>query len=655
MGSVLCFVWLWRTYQWPPDYRWGVGTFGALALFGLLVAVFSIKRICLGPDRFGAWAGFLLGMLPLIFWPWWVSDLYWKATTRQSLPRGWTVDPVAAVGATLADAEAHYRYPRRIAGRKVTMIDGGQPSNPNPLVDAMDSHIESMCDLLKTKLDRAVYWVRGPLLGSTGQSLAGWAICDDPGEPYLPLRPIDLHEVAHATLSLLCEPDSDPPTILTEGWAEFQSQDRVEMRRKLLRTWDSPGEMPAWNRWIKPEWYGKSDGLVYVVGGPLVEFLLEAHGPKKFLQLYIQSRRAHFETTFEQIYGFPWGDLESTFHQWLVAREPNWKSHVPNANPKRASPFEQVRAGPGIDPDRWSEIRDTLGSAVGAPGEATPEGAWMIQTVPGAGNDGESKSSRKMVRSSITKAIVQEKELWFSENEGDHANRVVVVVPEFAFEASRVDPLTPRRGCLVESPRKRRELRDRVLESLLHSLYLSNPSNVLRVSTSGPIDVVQMHEDSEGFDLVFQTQSQHGDPLRIRMKLSRDKGWNLEELEFFRRSVSDGLARSTEDSATSPSEPMSGWKAYRIERFRYEATDGGWKLVERVGSSPTGTTVETRSIASMDESQQRSFKDELRSIERAPCKDVPSMPNWLIAFRWGSLAWSLAAGTMGILFALFRF
>ena len=77
-------------------------------------------------------------------------------------------------------------------------------------------------------------------------------------------------------------PDVDPPTLLSEGWAEAVAHDGpaphpIALVRGPL---PPPGTMLA--TLMGPGHYHQDSGLVYPVGWALVQFLLDRYGHEKF-------------------------------------------------------------------------------------------------------------------------------------------------------------------------------------------------------------------------------------------------------------------------------------------------------------------------------------------------------------------------------------
>jgi hypothetical protein len=198
------------------------------------------------------------------------------------------------------------------------------------------------------------------VLGQEGLALSGLAL----GSSSSPADHRDRHELAHAILYQAEYPDTDPPTLLTEGWAESQSVASVTLAKSAARCrsyivdmgqrW---GELtrgpegakylaeffrtspdPAGNQRLyaqvrdegkigsyvheltNPFWYHHDAGTVYQIGGAFVDFLIRRHGPQRFVQLYFKVRPGTFAADCEAIYGISLDKLEEQFWEEVERR-----------------------------------------------------------------------------------------------------------------------------------------------------------------------------------------------------------------------------------------------------------------------------------------------------------------------------------------------
>ncbi len=95
---------------------------------------------------------------------------------------------------------------------------------------------------------------------------------------------------------------------------------------------------------------------------------------------------------------------------------------------------------------------------------------------------------------------------------------------------------------------------------------------------------------------------------------------------------------------------------YHEWSYRYEYSNALWAIEHWEENQVEGNamTVALGDVEPLKESQQRSFLDELRSIEVADANDTPDLPWWLWGWRAGMIAWSMMAVVCTFLYALFR-
>lgn len=644
LASIVFFAWLWRSYQWPPDYRWGLAIFGAMLFAGILVLLFSIKRIFFGPDRFSAMVGLVIGLLPLFLWPSLFADLFWRGTTRQNIYRGWHTDPAMFVISNIADAEAHYRYQRRTAGELVTLIDRGEPEDCSEVLKQMDEHVKSMTGLLEAKLDRAVYWVRGQILGQQGVSLAGWAVCGEPDKAN-ELSYIDNHEVAHAVIGLLCPVDSNPPTLIIEGWAEYHSRDRADKRLQLLQAYADSDATPTLEQMVDDTWYGRSYGPAYDIGGPLVEYLIETEGGPKFFRLYKESRRSNFSSVFKSIYGTDWASVEPNFRNWLHEKHPD-----ANITPRKLKPEEidtqkflaEITLSSKVNRSDWESLSSPLFSNFEKRFQQT-RGSIAIDTLiksqqteeQGAMNpEGKSTSSVQVNR----RVIVEEEEAWFADNTKTESF-AMVHTPRATFRATRPPNSPQRKGVLIEEANEAKQLRDGII-SFWRSYTLSSDLvfQLRRFKIEGfnvTIDEIIPGQDSI---ILLATMEKGDSDVEFKAELDPRHDYQMTRLTLV-----------TTDAKGSKEE-TSEWK--------YESSDEQMirlKSLDMTVKQPDRSIEEIHQrFASMNQSQERSFKDELQSIEIQPSDGGTPMPEWLVSLRWFVMGWGITSFVMMILYGLLR-
>src|SRR4051794_35553506 len=93
----------------------------------------------------------------------------------------------------------------------------------------MEKHVDRLMTMTQTTPRAKIYWVRGELFDKRRMAILGlalgslsspndWETADHPDN-----LSVDRHELAHAVLHQRYQTNTDPPTLLVEGWAESQS------------------------------------------------------------------------------------------------------------------------------------------------------------------------------------------------------------------------------------------------------------------------------------------------------------------------------------------------------------------------------------------------------------------------------------------------
>jgi hypothetical protein len=190
-----------------------------------------------------------------------------------------------------------------------------------------------------------IHWVRGRVLGYGMMCCCGFAA----GSDRSPADQLDRHELAHAVLHQHYGPDTDPPTLLSEGWAESQSLDNKTLAERALNCRQlvtQLAEVPAaeaehWlntlidregfgrlmskaresqgagglhlRQLIDPFWYHHDKGPVYNVGGALVSFLLRKYDSKRFVEFYFMCRPETVEADCLKVFGIDLDTLDREF------------------------------------------------------------------------------------------------------------------------------------------------------------------------------------------------------------------------------------------------------------------------------------------------------------------------------------------------------
>ncbi len=225
--------------SWHPHFLPVTAMLALVLIAGLALIIASSWRIVRGPDRRRALACRLIGTAPLWFLA--GSFLYGLALgSGRKVPLTHAVKMLAPLAESVMDLEARFRYQQRTAGEKVVMISEPMPeAEARAQVAAMDRHIRALEARLGRPTAGTVHWARGPLLGIENRAIFGLCMGSRPGEARADaegLAEVDRHEVAHCVLTSHCKAWFDPPSVLTEGWAEAnQGSDPIDQAFHLGR------------------------------------------------------------------------------------------------------------------------------------------------------------------------------------------------------------------------------------------------------------------------------------------------------------------------------------------------------------------------------------------------------------------------------------
>lgn len=347
-----------RLSVWHPHYLPVTGLLVVLLAAAVFLLAAGTWRVIRGPRRLQALACLLLGTPPLWFLAGHLMFGFSTGYGRQfdlNLP----LRLLVPLGESLLDLAARFQYPQRTEGERVVMIS--QPvADAREQVAAMDRHIRALELQLGRTGVRRVHWVRGPIFGLENRALLG--ICmgslaagrtKQPGEDEL-MR-VDRHEVAHVVLSQFCSPDTEPPAVLVEGWAEFAADDMQALRLRALSLREE-GRTCTLREFIGPEWYGRHEFPVYIQGPVLVDSILRRFGPQRFVELYATSRRATFAADCQRILGVSIDELDAAYWADLD------RFVGPGGYPKVW--LESLPLGPDVNPGQWKRfVADYLAAA----------------------------------------------------------------------------------------------------------------------------------------------------------------------------------------------------------------------------------------------------------------------------------------------------
>jgi hypothetical protein len=325
-----------------------------LAVFvgaGLVLVTLGTWRVLRGPGRLGALTCLLLGTPPLLFFA--GHFLYGlKAGYGRTVDIDLPIKALVPLGESVMDLEARFRYTRRTVGEKVVMISGEVP-RAREQVAAMDRHVRALERRLGLTTRGRIHWVRGPLLGMDGKAIYGICLGSRPGANPTDdegLTGLDRHEVAHCVIGNHMDVDTDPPAVLSEGWAEANSGlDPTALMSRLVSAREN-GRSFSLAELTGPDWYNRHEWPVYNRGGPLVNFLLKTYGPERFVRLYLTCRQATFADDVRRVLGVTVDDLDAAF--WADVERCVGRGDT------REALLRRLKTGPGVEPSAWQAFLD---------------------------------------------------------------------------------------------------------------------------------------------------------------------------------------------------------------------------------------------------------------------------------------------------------
>lgn len=367
-ATIALFYAFWRWEHTSPHALWGVGAAAIIAAVSLTLVSGAARRAAVGPRRRLAVAIAILGLTPVVWFGLFARQTQMNVLERQRVGSMSMLPMLGLWTSSLIDAQARWQYPRRVDGKHATLIDDGQIAEPHALLLQLDEHISRMAQELGQQPSSAkVRWLRGSALGLTGHSVIDWAICDGVEETDA-ISYLDRHEAAHATITCLSGADQNPPALLAEGWAEYQSADRVAQLRYLASP-DGVAARAPLAELVNRDWYLQMDGPVYWEGGPLVRYLVERFGGPTFFELYRGVREETFACDVERILGIAWPQLEADFWEWVDVEAAKLPPDAPGegVNGKGVTDdrpaWQAVELGKGFDPKHWRTIVDGFRAA----------------------------------------------------------------------------------------------------------------------------------------------------------------------------------------------------------------------------------------------------------------------------------------------------
>jgi hypothetical protein len=337
----------WLSWLLSVALLWGQDVLGivhpqALLFLGLVAVTFSaalvaagygLWRLMRGPRRRRALLWALAGLLPVLCWAG-LGGYVARQHLARHHPNNLPFRLVKSAAASLMELQAWYGYPHQLETERLIMFYDDEVTNPQGDAAAMDQHVARMEKLTGKRLRAKIYWVRGGLLGLSGFCNRGVVS----GSSHSPVDSLDRHELAHAVLSQHEGPDTDPPTLLAEGWAMSQEwgHDRPYLAQWALNSREGHTGLQTFQAWsgsqaclrdlTGPEWYHHCSGPVYSVGGAFVDFLIRRFGAAKFLELYFTCRPESFAEDCNRILGMDLETLERIFwedaERWAAKARP---------------------------------------------------------------------------------------------------------------------------------------------------------------------------------------------------------------------------------------------------------------------------------------------------------------------------------------------
>lgn len=430
---------------WHSHFLPGTAVFGLFAAASLAVLVGGIWRLARGPWRLRAATWLLLGVAPALI----VAGhiLYGlRINSSRLIVLDLPIKLLAPFGESIMDLEARFRYPERTEGDAVVMI-AAPSSIAREQVAAMDEHVRALRARLGGRpIVEKIHWVRGPLLGADGRAALGMCMGSRAGEVGPagdPLAYLDRHEVAHCVLNgVVPFLEIDPPALLVEGWAEANAgRPREDVRRQVWNMRRN-GDERSLRTLVGPAWYHAHAGAVYPQGAILVDHILDAYGPDKFLELYRTCRPGTFESDCRRVLGVGLDDLDAACRAEVDRAEPASATGLGDA-------LAALKLGPDVDAGRWEAFAREVAAGIERSerlhehARAVVAVTWSAKSATGGPAGSGSRST--WIRSGPRRAVVIEET---GTKEGDLGSAApgpgeafaLSAAPERSFRASRKSP-----------------------------------------------------------------------------------------------------------------------------------------------------------------------------------------------------------------------
>jgi hypothetical protein len=314
---------------------------------GLGLVIVATVRLIRGPRRDRALAGLLVGTAPF----WLLTGhilMAMRPAFDRHVPPGWPTKVFSPLARPLLDLEARWFYRERTRGKWVTMV-GAPAEDARAQVAAMDRHVETSLARLGHSASWPIVWYRGRLFGLQECAIHDMAIGSKVGQTKRGadgLTVLDRHEVAHCVINQNDTVLSDPPRVLMEGWAQANQGTPEEELADTAWNDRQAGQSLTLRQLVSPNWYWFSGPAAYRQGAPLVNYLLRAYGPERFLKLYTTCQQATFEADCRATLGIGLEELDAAY--WADTEQ-----IVRRGGPPTYIWLKSLKLDPSIDPAAW--------------------------------------------------------------------------------------------------------------------------------------------------------------------------------------------------------------------------------------------------------------------------------------------------------------
>lgn len=298
---------------WAPHFLPVTLVLGLLIVAGAMLVAGGAWEMLRAPRSLRPFTWLLIGVAPLLLFTGYVLYGFKTGHARQ-IELNRPLKMLLPLGESVFDLLERFQYPVRTQGETVVMIS--KPvADASQQVAAMDQHIRSLRTRLgRPSTPRRVHWVRGPLLGIGGRALYGMCLGSRPDEARgaaAGFTSLDRHEVAHCVLSSFVPTTVAPPAVFSEGWAEanmgYSALDVAFMASEARES----GRALSLRTLVSPAWYSRHRDPAYIQGAALVNYILDAYGPDRFLDLFITCRPATIEADCKRVLGVDLDGLDA--------------------------------------------------------------------------------------------------------------------------------------------------------------------------------------------------------------------------------------------------------------------------------------------------------------------------------------------------------